>query len=77
MPCGRTTLPNVTFVSLRTATTEKGEVVITYAGHSTYIIETPGGVTIATDFSGVYTAGKSPDVADDESRALDAFHTQS
>lgn len=55
-------LPNVTFVSLRTVAAEKGEVVITYAGHSTYIIETPGNVTIATDFSGVYTAGKSPDV---------------
>jgi L-ascorbate metabolism protein UlaG (beta-lactamase superfamily) len=55
-------LPNVTFVSLRSAAAEKGEVLITYAGHSTYIIETPGGVTIATDFSGVYTAGKTPDV---------------
>jgi L-ascorbate metabolism protein UlaG (beta-lactamase superfamily) len=55
-------LPNVTFVNLQSAAAEKGEVVITYAGHSTYVIETPGGVTIATDFSGVYTAGKSPDV---------------
>ena len=26
---------------------------LTYAGHSTYVIETPGGVRIATDFSGV------------------------
>jgi L-ascorbate metabolism protein UlaG (beta-lactamase superfamily) len=32
----------------------EGDVTITYAGHSTYIIETPGGVRIATDFSGVY-----------------------
>lgn len=55
-------LPGVTFVSLSTVTAGKGEVTITYAGHSTYIIETPGGVTIATDFSGAYTAGKSPDV---------------
>ena len=29
-------------------------VTITYAGHSTYVIETPGGVRIATDFSGHY-----------------------
>lgn len=32
----------------------EGDVIITYAGHSTYIIETPAGVRIATDFSGVY-----------------------
>lgn len=31
-----------------------GTVGITYAGHSTYVIETPAGVRIATDFSGVY-----------------------
>lgn len=31
-----------------------GDVTITYAGHSTYVIETPAGVRIATDFSGVY-----------------------
>ncbi len=30
------------------------EVKITYAGHSTYVIETPDGVRIATDFSGAY-----------------------
>jgi L-ascorbate metabolism protein UlaG (beta-lactamase superfamily) len=55
-------LPRVMFVSLSTIAAEKGEVTITYAGHSTYIIETPGNVTIATDFSGAYTAGKSPNV---------------
>src|SRR5688572_25600909 len=32
----------------------EGDVTITYAGHSTYVIETPAGVRIATDFSGVY-----------------------
>ena len=32
----------------------EGDVTITYAGHSTYIVETPAGVRIATDFSGVY-----------------------
>ena len=55
-------LPRVMFASLSTVAAEKGEVTITYAGHSTYIIETPGNVTIATDFSGAYTAGKSPNV---------------
>lgn len=34
------------------------DVAITYAGHSTYVIETPAGVRIATDFSGVY--GRDP-----------------
>jgi L-ascorbate metabolism protein UlaG (beta-lactamase superfamily) len=50
------------FARLSTVAAEKGEVTITYAGHSTYIIETPGNVTMATDFSGAYTAGKSPNV---------------
>lgn len=39
-----------------------GDVTITYAGHSTYIIETPAGVRIATDFSGVYGAEPLPRV---------------
>ena len=37
-----------------------GDVTITYAGHSTYVIETPGGVRAATDFSGVYGADPLP-----------------
>jgi len=40
-----------------------GEVTITYAGHSTYIIETPAGVRIATDYSGVYGSDPLPRVA--------------
>ena len=55
-------LPRATFVSLKTIAADKDEVTITYAGHSTYVIETAGGVTVATDFSGDYTAGKSPNV---------------
>ena len=39
-----------------------GDVTITYAGHSTYIIETPAGVRIATDFSGVYGGDPLPRV---------------
>ena len=39
------------------------DVAITYAGHSTYYIDTPRGVRIATDFSGAYHAGgRLPDV---------------
>ena len=29
-----------------------GEVEISFAGHSTYVITTPGGITIATDYNG-------------------------
>jgi L-ascorbate metabolism protein UlaG (beta-lactamase superfamily) len=39
-----------------------GDVTITYAGHSTYVIETPGGVRIATDYSGVYGSRPLPRV---------------
>lgn len=38
------------------------EVRITYAGHSTYVIETPAGVRIATDYSGVYGTDPLPRV---------------
>jgi hypothetical protein len=55
-------LPRVMFASLSTVAADKSAVTITYAGHSTYVIETPGNVTIATDFSSAYTAGKSPNV---------------
>src|SRR5690242_6396483 len=49
-------------VSFRQAAAGKSEVTITYAGHSTYYIDTPGGVRIATDYSGVYRTGRLPDV---------------
>jgi L-ascorbate metabolism protein UlaG (beta-lactamase superfamily) len=54
--------PRTTPVSLRSAAAKTDEVAITYAGHSTYYIDTPGGVRIATDYSGAYAAGRLPDV---------------
>lgn len=42
---------------------EREEVDITFIGHSTYFIETPEGIGIATDFSGVYEPPRVPDVA--------------
>jgi L-ascorbate metabolism protein UlaG (beta-lactamase superfamily) len=54
--------PRATPVALRTAAAGTGEVAITYAGHSTYYIDTPGGVRIATDYNGAYTTGRLPDV---------------
>jgi L-ascorbate metabolism protein UlaG (beta-lactamase superfamily) len=53
---------HATPVSLRHLAAKADEVAITYAGHSTYYIDTPGGVRIATDFSGAYTTGRLPDV---------------
>src|ERR1700682_3734233 len=54
--------PRATPVSLRSAAANTDEVAITYAGHSTYYIDTPGGVRIATDYSGAYRTGRLPDV---------------
>jgi L-ascorbate metabolism protein UlaG (beta-lactamase superfamily) len=46
----------------RSAAAKPEEVAITYAGHSTYYIDTPGGVRIATDYNGAYRIGRLPDV---------------
>ena len=54
--------PRATPVSLRRLAAKADEVAITYAGHSTYYIDTPGGVRIATDYNGAYTVGRLPDV---------------
>jgi L-ascorbate metabolism protein UlaG (beta-lactamase superfamily) len=54
--------PRATPVSFRLSAAATDEVAITYAGHSTYYIDTPGGVRIATDFSGAYRTGRLPDV---------------
>lgn len=55
--------PRAIPVGLRQVAAKPEEVVITYAGHSTYYIDTPAGIRIATDYNGVYTAGRLPDVA--------------
>jgi L-ascorbate metabolism protein UlaG (beta-lactamase superfamily) len=54
--------PRATPVALRSAAAGAGEVAITYAGHSTYYIDTPGGIRIATDYNGVYKTGRLPDI---------------
>jgi len=57
-------IPGATYANFTPAgvAATKGEVTITYAGHSTYLIDTPGGLRIATDFSGRYGADPLPDV---------------
>ncbi len=54
--------PRITPASLRRTAAAADEVAITYGGHSTYYIDTPGGVRIATDWSGGYLMGRLPDV---------------
>lgn len=53
--------PGVRFAKFEPAALEAGQVQLTYVGHSTFLIESPGGVRIATDYSG-YSGGITPDV---------------
>lgn len=55
-------MPPVMKASFTRIRAEEDTVSITYAGHSTYRIETPGGITIATDYSGHYGTTPTPDV---------------
>ncbi|MBR0873673.1 MBL fold metallo-hydrolase [Bradyrhizobium tropiciagri] len=55
--------PRAVPVSYRRVAAKADEVAITYAGHSTYYIDTPGGIRIATDYNGVYRTGRLPDIA--------------
>src|ERR1044072_3011483 len=56
------TAPHVVSVALRRTALASDEVAITYAGHSTYVIDTPRGLRIATDYSGAWHTGRLPDV---------------
>jgi L-ascorbate metabolism protein UlaG (beta-lactamase superfamily) len=66
--------PRAIPVGLRKTAAKLDEVTITYAGHSTYYIDTPGGVRIATDYNGAYTTGRLPDVVT-MNRAHDTHYT--
>lgn len=46
------TVPNVIYAAFTPASLTAYQVRITYAGHSTYVIESAAGVTIATDYAG-------------------------
>ncbi len=61
-------IPKATFANFSGAVPIAGAadnetVTLTYIGHSTFLIETPGGVSIATDYSGWYTPPRMPMVA--------------
>ena len=55
-------LPGVVFASYGPVSNRKSSVTITYVGHSTYQIETPGDVVIATDYNGYYRPPRLPTV---------------
>ena len=61
-------LPSVTFASFQPpvvpvqGTTFAEDVTITFLGHSTFQIATPGGVEIATDYNGWLRSARLPDV---------------
>ncbi|MFN0262556.1 MBL fold metallo-hydrolase [Tepidamorphus sp. 3E244] len=55
-------LGGVQYASLTPVAMEPGDVTITFVGHSTFRIETAGGVVIATDFDGRTGEGRTPDV---------------
>ena len=62
--------PRAVPVNYRRVAAKADEVAITYVGHSTYFIDTPGGVRIATDYNGVYQTGPLPDVVTMKGPAL-------
>jgi len=66
--------PRAVPVSFHQTAAGSDEVAITYAGHSTYFIDTPGGIRIATDYSGAYQIGRLPDVVT-MNRAHSTHHT--
>lgn len=61
-------IPKATFASFSSAVpvvpavSEGEDVKFTYLGHSTFEIETPGGIVIATDYNGWYKPAVTPDV---------------
>lgn len=54
--------PSASGAPKRTLIQVQEDVVITYLGHSTFQIDTPGGVSIATDFNGWLRTSRTPDV---------------
>jgi len=44
------------------AVSEGEDVTFTFLGHSTFEVDTPGGVVIATDYNGIYQPSVTPDV---------------
>lgn len=44
------------------ASVREGQVRVTYVGHSSFLIETPGGATAVTDYNGIHVPAVTPDI---------------
>jgi L-ascorbate metabolism protein UlaG (beta-lactamase superfamily) len=55
-------MPATSGVPALTLAQVQEDVVITFVGHSTFQIDTPGGISIATDFNGWLRTSRTPDV---------------
>jgi L-ascorbate metabolism protein UlaG (beta-lactamase superfamily) len=55
--------PLVQLASVRVAQLKTGEVRLSYVGHSTFMIESPQGVKIATDYNDYVRPSEVPDIA--------------
>ncbi len=54
---------NLTLANLALANLAKDEIRLTFVGHATFTIETPGGVTAATDYNDYVRPQRTPDIA--------------
>lgn len=60
---GLPVFPLVQRVAMRMAERAAGEVRLSFIGHSTFLIESPGGVRIATDYNDYVRPAEVPDIA--------------
>jgi L-ascorbate metabolism protein UlaG (beta-lactamase superfamily) len=52
----------VTFASLNSAGLDPGQVGLTFLGHGSFLIESPAGVSLVTDYSGAQRPPQTPDI---------------
>lgn len=65
LPCGLGMVErpaSVQKVAFKTAQAAAGELRITFVGHATFLIETPEGVTLATDYNGNNLPRRTPEI---------------
>jgi L-ascorbate metabolism protein UlaG (beta-lactamase superfamily) len=68
--------PRVIPARFEPATVAKGQVSLTFLGHASWLIETPGGVTAVTDYNGWIKPQRLPDIVT-MNRAHSSHYTES
>jgi L-ascorbate metabolism protein UlaG (beta-lactamase superfamily) len=68
--------PRVIPARFESATVAKGRVSLTFLGHASWLIETPGGVTAVTDYNGWIKPQRLPDIVT-MNRAHSSHYTES